>query len=320
MRFFVWFIAAGLFTAGCDGGGQQASGDSDLPLVVFSQANSQDPWRQVFDSEISAAAGRHADEFRFTMQGAQDKPDLQISQVEAFLLQNPKVLIISPATEALESVCSKAYREGIHVILLDRGVPGDEYTTLIGGDNVEIGRKAAEYIADKLDGKGAVLMIKGKAGATATNEREGGAMEVWRQQYPNIKVIEGDHCDYQRNAARNYMATFLQRGDEFDVVYAHNDEMAIGAWMALNERGITDKLIVGVDACQKEAIQMIIDGKLTATLVYPVPAQRGIEIASDLINGAIFIHKKIILKTMVVDATNAEQYLQDNPSLVEIVK
>lgn len=313
MKRFAWIALAAVALAGCSGGDMEGG----RPLVVFSQANSQDPWRQVFDAEMNAAAEEHADEFRFAMLEAQDKADLQISQVESLLLKNPVALLISPATEALQSICERAYDRGIPVILLDRGLPGDKYTTLIGGDNVEIGRRAAEYIAEKLGGGGTVLVIKGLAGATPTKDRHDGAMQVWAESYPGIEVIEGDHCDYQRVKARNYMEIFLQGGRQFDAVYAHNDEMAIGAWQAIEAQGTGDKIIVGIDACQREVIGMILDGKLTATLVYPHPARRGIEIASQLLKGESDVPKKIVLDTTVIDITNAENFLADNPNLAK---
>jgi ribose transport system substrate-binding protein len=285
------------------------------PLVVFSQANSQDPWRQVFDAEMKAAASEHASEFAFEMQEAQDNANTQISQVEAFLLKSPKALLISPATVALKDVCERAFDKGIPVILLDRSIPGDKYTCFISGDNVEIGRQAAKFIVERLKGKGTVLEIYGLAGSTATDERHKGADEVFKAT-PGIKVIEGDHCDYQRNKAQSFMQTFLQRGDNYDAVLAHNDEMAIGAWQAMSSAGVSGKIIVGIDGCQKEVVEMIRLGKLTATFTYPHPARKGIEVAAGLLKG-ITPEKVISLPTERVDSSNADDFLKSHPNLAK---
>lgn len=300
-----------------DKGGTAPSGD--LPLVVFSQANSADPWRQQFDAETKAAADKDKGLFRFEEQAAEDDPNKQISQIDTLMLESPKVLLVSPAEVSVQSAISKAYDKGVGVVLLDRGVPGDKYTVHIGGDNVDIGRQAAEYIVKRLNGKGIVLMIQGKGGADATNDRREGAMAVFKKN-PGIQVIMGDDCKYQRQAAQNYMDTFLQSGKPFDAVYAHNDEMAIGAYQAYDHAATKPKnrpIFVGVDGCQQEVVQMIKDGKLDATFRYPDPGPKGIEVAEQLLKGVKPTEKKIILPTEIVTKDNADKYLADHPGLAK---
>lgn len=316
MKYLLAILPIAAALAGCAGKDTASAEDGSKPLVVFSQANSQDPWRQVFDAEMKAAAAEHSAEFDFEMAEAQDKADTQISQVEAFLLKKPAALLISPATVALREVCAKAYDAGVPVVLLDRAVEGDKYTTFIAGDNVEIGHRAAQFIVDKLGGRGTVLEIYGLAGSTATDDRHKGAQEVWDAN-PNIRVIRGDHCDYQRNKAQSYMQTFLQRGDAFDAVLAHNDEMAIGAWQAMNAQDVSGKVIVGIDCCQQEVVDMIKAGKLTASFTYPHPARKGIEVVAEWLKGNKNVDKKILLPTEQVDASNADQFLQAHPNLAK---
>lgn len=319
MKFFALVAALAAVLAGCSGdktAGTAEQAGPTKPLVVFSQANSQDPWRQVFDAEMRAAANERRNEFDFEAQEAQDNANTQISQVDAFLLKKPAALLISPTNVSLKGAIEKAYDQGIAVILLDRAIPSDKYTTFIAGDNVDIGRQAAKLVVEKLKGNGIVLEIYGLAGATPTDERHKGAQEIWDQN-KGIKVIKGDNCDYQRNKAQTYMQTFLQRGDKFDAVFAHNDEMAIGAMQAMAARNITGKIIVGIDGCQKEVVDLIKAGKLTATFVYPVPAQKGIEVVSNWLKGNKNVEKKIVLPTERVDASNADQFLKDHPNLAK---
>ena len=298
--------------------GATASKDN-LPLVAFAQANSADPWRQQFDAEVKAEAEKHKADFAFEEQPAEDDPNKQISVIDTCMVRQPKVLLVSPVTVAVQSAVEKAFDAKIPVILLDRGVPGDKYTVHIGGDNVEIGRQAGEYIAKKLNGKGTVLMIQGLGGVDAANDRKNGAMESFKK-YPGIKVILGDDCKFQRQVAQNYMESFLQKGEAFDAVYAHNDEMAIGAFQAYDHSATKPKtkpLFVGIDGCQHEVIDMIKAGKLDATFRYPDPGPKGIEIAADILKGNMPKEKKVVLPTVLVTKENADKYLADNPNLAK---
>lgn len=331
-------IAAGLMLAGCGSSDSSASKSGTAtdsapagsgptgsaggkPTVAFAQANSADPWRQVFDAETRAEADKHAGDFTFQEQAAEDDPAKQINQIDTMMLAGPKVLLVSPATEAVATATNKAFDAGTPVILLDRAVPGDKYTCLIGGDNVDIGRQAANYIVSRLGGKGTVLMIQGLGGATATTERKAGATEVFKKN-PGIILIEGDDCKYQRQAAQNYMETFLQTRKPFDAVYAHNDEMAIGAYNAWeswskSQSGAKKPIFVGVDGCQKETIEMIKAGKLDATFKYPIPGPRGIQVAADLLKGKKPDSPKIVLGTELITKATAEAYEATNPSLAK---
>jgi len=286
------------------------------PLVVFAQANSQDPWRQVFDRDTKAAADKVSGEISFEMQEAKDDSATQISQIETLLVKKPAVLLVSPVTESVQAATDKAFAAGVPVILLDRGVPGDKYTAYIGGDNVEIGRAAGEYMAEVLKGKGTVLMIQGTAGAIPTRDRANGFLEAVKK-FPDIKVVQGDDCGYQRERGRKYMETFLAGGKPFDAVYAHNDEMAIGAMLAMEAAHQPLKPIIGIDACQKEIVQYIQEGKITATFSYPQPGPRGVELAAQIVKGVKPTEKKILLPTEKVTKDNAAEYLAKYPNLVD---
>ncbi len=304
--------------AGCNGSsssGSSASNDnSNKPLVAFAQANSKDPWRQVFDKDIADAAKKHGDQMSFEEQQADDDVTKQIGQIETLMVKKPKVLLVSPVTEAAEQAVGEAHEAGALVVLLDRSVPGDKWDVYIGGDNYDIGLQAGEFMAKKLGGKGTVLMIRGIADADPTKKRGGGFMDAMKK-YPGITVIQGDDCGYQRAKAETYMENFLQSKKPFDAVYAHNDEMAIGAYLAMKAAGTPKKVIVSIDGCQKEVVQYIKDGALDATFRYPQPGAAGIDIASDFLNGKKPQSKQVILPTEIVTKDNADKYLADHPNL-----
>ena len=330
MKNLIPFLAL-LFIAGCSGGTDTNSSNTgstststntaqagDKPLVVFSQANSQDPWRKVFDASTKAEADKHASEFTYEAQDASGKSETQNNIIDTFLIKNPKVLLVSPNDTSVTKAVEKAFDKGVSVILLDRAIEGDKYTCYIGGDNKQIGTEAGKYIAQKLGGKGTVLMIQGIADATPTHDRRDGFMEVMKAN-PGITVIQGDDCKYQRQEARKYMETFLQTGKAIDCVYAHNDEMAIGARLAWDAAHPTGKapMFVGIDGCQKEVVDLIKAGKMDATFQYPTPGAKGIEVAADILKGNKPKDRKIILPTTLVDKTTADKYLADNPNLAK---
>jgi len=339
MKFKIWPLAAlaGMALAGCgtSGGGDGATtttttgstptaskpADGSKPLVAFSQANSKDPWRQVFDAETKTEVDKDASLFTFEEQAADDDADKQKSQIETVILKQPKVLLVCPSTIAVGAETDKVFDQKIPVILMDRGVPGDKYTCYIGGDNVEIGRQAGEYIAKRLNGKGTVLMIQGLGGVDAAKDRQDGAMESFKK-YPGITTIIGDDCKFQRQDSHNYMDTFLQTRKPFDAVYAHNDEMAIGAYDAWeawskSQPGAKKPIFVGIDGCQKEVVNMIKDGKLDATLKYPIPGPMGVQIAADILKGKMPEKKRILLPTELVTKETADKYLAANPNLAK---
>jgi ribose transport system substrate-binding protein len=330
MKIRVGIALLALAAIGCNGGSGgsaattggssgEANNSGDKPLVAFSQANSSDPWRLVFDAEIKAAADAKSGEMSFEEQAADEDPKKQIDVIDTFLLKNPKVLLVSPCQKSVQQATDKAFDKGIPVIMLDRSVEGDKFTAYVGGDNVEIGRQAGQYIVDQLHGKGTVLMIQGVADALPTKDRREGAMESFKKA-PGITVIQGDDCAYQRQKAQEYMENFLTTGKPFDAVYAHNDEMAIGAYMAYEhaaKKPAKKPLFVGIDACQQEVVQMIKDGKLDATFKYPVPSKKAIELAADILAGKKLDGKTFILPTEKVTKENADKYLADNPNLAK---
>ncbi len=318
-------ILALLVIAGCSSGGDtnttpsttpNSSQSKDLPLVVFSQANSQDPWRKVFDASTKAEADKHASEFTYETQDASGKSETQNNMIDTFLIKNPKVMLVSPNDLSVTKAVEKAFEKGVSVILLDRDIEGEKYSYYIGGDNTEIGRQAGKFVGEKLNGKGTVLMIQGIANVTATQNRRDGFLESLKA-FPGIKVILGDDCGFQRQKARAYMESFLQKNEPIDCVYGHNDEMAIGARLAWDAAHPTGKapMFVGVDGCQKEVVEMIKSGKMDATFQYPTPGAMGIQVAADLLKGKKPKDRRIILPTVLVDKASAEKYLADNPNL-----
>lgn len=301
-------------TAATAGGSATAANNSSLPLVAFAQANSQDPWRQVFDKDIKAQAAKYSNDMQFEEQEAEDDVNKQVGVIDTFMVKKPKVLLVSPVTEAVQTEVEKAHDAGAFVILLDRSVPGTKWDVYVGGDNMAIGRQAGDEMGKLLNGKGTVLMIRGTADAKPTKDRGDGFMESMKK-FPGIKVIVGDDCGYQRGKAQTFMENFLQQKQPFDAVYAHNDEMAIGAYQAMKAANTPKKVIIGIDGCQKEMIEHIKNGDIDATFMYPDPGPKGVDIADDFLKGKKPTEKNIFLPTEMVTKDTADAYEKAHPNL-----
>ncbi len=275
-------------------------------IFGFSQCTFEDPWRVNMNREMEEAVKNHP-EIKLIIANGENRNAKQIADVENFIVMGVDLLIISPREAApLTPVVEKAYDAGIPVIVLDRRVLTDKYTMFIGASNLEIGREAGKYVAERLGGKGNIVEIEGILGATPTQERSQGFHEII-DQYPELKVIYKQPGDYKRSPARQVMENALQAFEKIDAVYAHNDEMMIGAYLAAKAVGREkEMLFVGIDG-QYEAVKMIRQGLLDATFVYPNGSKEAIEYGLKILRGEK-VPKELILSTLRVTKDEALDY------------
>ena len=238
-------------------------------VVGFSQIGAESEWRTGNTESIKSAANDLGVELIFS--DAQQKQENQLKAIRTFIAQQVDVIGVSPVVETgWESVFQEAKEAGIPVILLDRraDVPEDLYATHIGSDFVEEGRRAAQVMADLLEGKGNIVELAGTPGSAPANDRYVGFREIL-VDYPEMKIIASETGDFTRAKGKEVMESFLSLyGDQIDALYAHNDDMAIGAIAAIEEYGLVpgkDIIIVSIDAI-RDAFQAMIDGKLNATI------------------------------------------------------
>ncbi len=304
-KIIVFMLAALLMSAGCKRKEKEPEAEAKW-LVGFSQSTFEDPWRINMNREMEAAASAHP-ELRLMIANGENKNAKQIADVENFIVRGVDLLVISPREAApLTPVVEKAYDRGIPVILLDRDIRSDKYTCFIGASNMDIGREAGKYVSQKLGGRGRIVEIEGILGATPTEERRMGFHEVM-DRYPDCEIIYQQPGDYKRSPAKRIMEDALQSFPEIDAVYAHNDEMAIGAYLAARAVGReNDMIFVGIDG-QGEAVRMIREGSLHATFVYPNGSTEAIEYGVSILGGDT-VPKDISLSTTRVTKDEAPDY------------
>lgn len=283
--------------------------------VGFSNATFEDPWRQVQNEEMDRAAKKHP-ELELEIADGQNKNDMQIETVNSFLQQDIDLLIISPReADPLTSTVKEAY-ERIPVIVIDRNINEPAYTCFIGGNNTKIGEAAANLVVEHFAGQPAkIVEIEGIQAATATDDRKAGFEKVIAE-HSNLEIIYDQPGDYKRAPAQEVMTAALQTHKQIDCVYAHNDEMALGAYQAAKEVGREgEMIIIGIDAVQTEAIKAVMDGKLYASYFYPTCGKDAIEVALKILNGED-VDKEIELETIEITQENAKDFYDPSSELV----
>jgi len=277
--------------------------------IGFSQCNSAEPWREAMNKEILSEAAKHPKLKVMISDGQQDNSK-QVADVENFIVQEVDLLIISPnEAQPLTNIVEKAFDKGIPVIVLDRKVLTDKYTVFIGADNVKIGKAAGEYAAKLLRGKGNVVEIWGLKGSTPAIERHKGFIQGI-SGHPEIKIIYEQDGAWLRRKGREIMENALQRFDKIDLVYGHNDPMAIGAYIAAKNANRMDKtFFVGIDGLPgaEGGAQAVLNGELDATFLYPTGGAKAVQVALDILSGKK-VSKTITLETVTIDKSNASNY------------
>ncbi|MGG0410989.1 ribose ABC transporter substrate-binding protein RbsB [Peribacillus simplex] len=226
---------------------------------------------------------------KVTVVDAQDDTAKQISGIEDLILQKVDVLLVNPTdSAAISSAVQSANKEGIPVITIDRSSDEGDIETFIASDNVAGGEMAAEYLVKELGEKAKVVELEGVSGASATRERGKGFHNIADKQ---LDVLTSQTAEFDRTKGLNVMENILQGNKDIQAVFAHNDEMALGAIEAIKAAG-KDIIVVGFDG-NDDALKAVEKGELKATI-----AQQPALIGEEAVNAA-----EKILKGDKVDDT-----------------
>ena len=258
-------------------------------IIGYAQIGAESEWRAANTISIKETAEQLGVELRFL--DAQQKQDNQIEAVRKLIVQKVDVIGISPIVETgWDEVFQEARDAGIPIILVDRraAVSEDLYVTYLGSDFLEEGRNAARVMAELVNGRANIVELVGTIGSAPANDRYTGFREIIKE-YPGMHIIASQSGDFTRARGREVMADFLKTyGDEITAVYAHNDDMALGAIQAIEEYGRrpgVDIKIVSVDAA-RGAFEAMIAGKLNATVeCNPLLGPQFFELALKVVNG-----------------------------------
>lgn len=265
---------------------------SDEKLVVgFAQIGQESGWRDAETMSIQTYAEEHSDTIELHFADAQQKQENQIKAIKSFIEQGVDVIGLAPVVETgWDQVFAEAKDAGIPIVLLDRraDVSEDLYTTFIGSDFIEEGKMAAAEMAKLIGEEGKIVELEGTVGASAATDRKKGFDDEIAASYPNIEIIASQTGDFTRAQGKEVMESFLKSNSDIKGVYAHNDDMALGAIEAIKEAGLKpgeDIKTVSVDGV-KDIFEAMAAGEANCTVeCNPLLGPLFFEVAAQLKEG-----------------------------------
>lgn len=277
---------------------------------------SQDDWRSKMNDEINREVLSH-DNVVVEIRSADDDNERQIADIEYFVNNKFDILIVAPnEAAALTPTIKKVYDSGMPVIIFDRSIIGDSYTTRIGVDNVGLGRSAAQYAKHLIPSDARAIEIYGLRGSTPADDRHRGFVDEFARHGGNL--VASVAADWNKEDAAIVADSLLRAHPEVNLIYAHNDRMAIGASEVASLLGRRGNIrIIGIDAAPTIGIQAVADGVIDATFLYPTEGYRLIQVALDILEGRPFEREVMMPLSSAVDKTNADILLLQNETLKE---
>ncbi|WP_416151619.1 ABC transporter substrate-binding protein [Salipaludibacillus sp. HK11] len=301
---------------------EEVEADSDDQLVIgFSQVGAESEWRTANTASIQDAITDAGHELQFS--DGQQQQENQISAIRSFISQEVDAIVFSPVVETgFETVMQEAKDAGIPIFLADRAVDIEDdslWVTFLGSDFVEEGRKAARWLVEEMadhDGEINIVELQGTVGSAPAIDRKAGFEEVL-EDHPQFVITQSQTGDFTRTDGKEVMESFLRSdGDNIDVLYSHNDDMAIGAIQAIEEYGLKpaeDIIVIGVDAV-KGAFEAMVAGKMNVTIeCNPQFGPQLVELIEDHIGGEelpkrIAVEEDMYTMDQAADLIDSRQY------------
>lgn len=292
---------------GCNGG--------KVYKIGISQCSSDD-WRSKMNEEIELEAMLH-DDVEVEIRSADDNNEKQISDIKYFADHGFDMIIVAPnEAEALTPVVREVYKKGIPIIIFDRNISDTTYTQRIGVDNVGLGQAAAHYAESLFKDSIRVIEIYGLRGSTPAEERNLGFKESLRKG----KIISSASADWRQDNAERLADSMLKVHPEVNLIFAHNDRMAIGASNIVKKIGRDDIRIIGIDAAPAIGMKAVSEGVIDATFLYPTQGDRILREGIRILHGEPFDREVMLPLSSAVDKTNADILLLQNEVVIDDTK
>ncbi len=281
--------------------------------VGFAQTGAESAWRTANSDSMKAEAAKRGIDLKFS--DGQGKQENQIRAVRSFITQGVDAIVIAPIVETgWDPVLREAKRAKIPVILTDRTIQTTDaslFVCFIGSDFYEEGKMAADWLAKAVSGKGNIVELQGTPGSAPANERRK-AFADGLAKYPSLKIIDAQSGNFERSGGKQVMEAFLKKhGKAINVVYAHNDDMALGAAQAIEEAGLKpgkDITLVSIDAIG-EAVKAVAAGRINCTVeCSPLFGPKVYDTIAKVLAGEK-VPKKSFNQDELFDATNAAKAL-----------
>ena len=298
------YIAFWVLLAGC--------AQQPRKYVIGVSQCSEDIWRDKLNDELKMGEYLN-DSLIVKLASSNDDNVLQNKQVNQFVDEGVDLLIISPnQLSAISKAVERAYDKGIPVILYDRKTNSDKYTAFIGCDNYTIGNSMGKFIAQQLNGKGRIVEICGLDGSSPAMERHRGFMDAIKP-FPGIQVVASEGGNWKEEGGIRAMKRILKKTQDFDYVFAHNDRLAWGAYVAAQQMGVKRNYkYTGVDGMATEGggLELVRDGIFEASYLYPTKGDEVIALAMKILKHQPY-NRDNYLSTSIITQANAELTLME---------
>ncbi|UUP13775.1 ABC transporter substrate-binding protein [Aeromicrobium wangtongii] len=304
-----------------DGGGSAGGGGGDAITMGFAQVGAESGWRTANTKSIQETAKKDGIDLKFS--DAQQKQENQIKAIRSYIQQKVDVIAFSPVVETgWDAVLQEAKRAKIPVILTDRSVDSKDdtlYATFLGSDFIEEGKKAGQWLVDNaadadVDKNGSinVVELQGTTGAAPAIDRKEGFADATSGD-DSIKVVASQTGDFTRDGGKKVMESFLKSQKDIDVVYAHNDDMGLGAIEAIEAAGKkpgVDIKIITVDAV-KDGMTALSEGKINYIVeCNPLLGPQLMDLAKKVVAGEE-VPKRVVTEESAFDQEQATAVLAD---------
>lgn len=274
---------------------------------------SDDDWRSKLNDEINREIMFH-DDAVVEIRSANDNSKTQIEDIRYFADNGFDIIIVSPnEAAALTPIIKEVYESGIPVIIFDRNIIGDSYTARIGVDDVGIGKAAAHYALQFTGHDGRAIEIYGLPGSTPAEDRHTGFASEFEKN--GGKIVASVPANWNMEDAAPVADSLLKNYQDINVIFAHNDRMAIGASSVIDSLSRPNIKIIGIDATPETGIRAIADGKIDATFLYPTDGHRLIRTALAILNEDPYERETLIPASSAVDRSNADILLRQDETL-----
>ncbi len=302
--YLIIYMAVGCLVLGCH---QQPK-----KFVVGVSQCSEDIWRDKLNDELKTGEYLN-DSIIVRLASSNDDNVLQNKQVNQFVDEGVDLLVVSPnQLSAISKAVERAYDKGIPVILYDRKANTDKYTAFIGCDNYAIGKSMGDFISRQLHGKGRIVEIRGLEGSSPAMERHRGFMDAIGK-CPAIQLVASEAGDWKEESGIKAMKRILEKTQDFDYVFSHNDRMAWGAYVAVGQMGVKRPYkYTGVDAMATEGggLELVRDGVFEASYLYPTKGDEVISLAMKILKRQPY-ERDNYLRTSIITKDNAELTLME---------
>ena len=292
-------------------GGAPGSGSGGDKITIGVTMKFDDLWLTTLRDAMSDYAATQSD-VELVMVDSKEDVATQLAQVENFVTQKvDAIIVIAANTDAADPMTKAAQDAGIPLVYVNR-LPSNlpEGISYVGSESIQAGIMQAEWIADKLGGKGNVVIMNGDLAQEAAQKRTEGEKQVFAK-FPDIKIIREDTGNWSRDQGLSLMENWLASGDQIDAVASNNDEMAIGALQAIEAAGKLGDIIVGGVDASPDALQEMDKGRLNVTVFQNAKGQGdgGIKVAIALAKGES-VEKYTWIPFELVTPENYKNYMQ----------